>query len=134
MLRRQMGDAAGAGGRGVRQSQNRSRAENFGNILLGDVADEIDPRMLSPSFAQRLDISRRVGVVGAGDDQPGGGHAQGDVILESLDQDIATLVGAPLAESQNAVLGIAATRKIGILGPGRKNSMGTEMDVVPAVF
>jgi hypothetical protein len=54
--------------------------------------------------------------------------------FERLDHQFESLVGSPFSEGENAVVGIAAPRKIWILGTLRKNSMGAHVHILPAIF
>lgn len=54
--------------------------------------------------------------------------------MKGLDHQLQTLVGSPFSKSQNAMLGIATPGHIRELRLAGKNSVGTEMHIIAAVF
>jgi hypothetical protein len=54
--------------------------------------------------------------------------------LESLDHQLQSLIRSPLSESQNAVLRIAAPRKVGIFRPAGEHAMRAKMNIVASIF
>jgi hypothetical protein len=54
--------------------------------------------------------------------------------FKSLNHQFEPLVGSPFSKSKNAVLRIAAPRKVGILGPGGQNTVRTEMHIIAPIF
>ena len=54
--------------------------------------------------------------------------------FERFDHEFQPLVGSPFAESKNAVLGIAAPRKVGIFRPGSENAVRTQMHIIAPIF
>lgn len=51
-----------------------------------------------------------------------------------FDHQFEPFIGSPFSEREDTVLGIAAPRKVGVLGPSSEDAVRTEMDVVTAVF
>ena len=72
-------------------------------------------------------------MVAACDDELGIRHPVRQQI-ESLHHQLKPLIGSPLAESENALIGISATGKIGELGTARENSVRPQMHIVAPVF
>jgi hypothetical protein len=53
---------------------------------------------------------------------------------KSLNHQLQTLIGSPLAERQNAVHRVTATRKFRKFGATGEHSVGSQVDVSPTIF
>ena len=104
-----------------------------GNILFGDVADEFDLRLMGALVRHLLEVAGRLGVVGSGNDQLGVRNLADDG-REAFDEKLQPLVGAPLSEGEDAMLGIAATREIRVLGASRQSSVAAHIHRPAAVL
>src|SRR5271165_1635207 len=81
----------------------------------------------------RLDISGCLGMIASGNNQARFWHLRSQEI-ECLNHQLETLVRSPLAEGENAVEGISASRKIRELRPSREQAMRAQMHVIAAIF
>jgi hypothetical protein len=55
-------------------------------------------------------------------------------LFERLDHQLETFVGSPFAERENTVDRISSPRKIGDLGPARKNPVRSQVDIIAAIL
>jgi len=104
-----------------------------GNVFFRDITEELNLRMVAPLLRNRVDISSRFWMVSPGDHQLRVGKLRGD-FDEGVDNRLQPLVCAPFPEGENAMIRIAALRKVGIFGPSRQNSVSAHMHRAAAIF
>jgi hypothetical protein len=72
-------------------------------------------------------------MIPSSDDQSGMRKSSRDG-FECFNHELQPFVGSPFSESENAVVWIAAPRKVGIFRPGGENAMRTEVHIVAPIF
>jgi hypothetical protein len=98
-----------------------------------DVAGEFNGGIAGMLFLQRFHIAGGLRMVPSGDYQFGIGRG-GAHDLEGFNHELKPFVSSPLAESENAMLGIAAAGKIGIFGPARQNAVRPDVNIIVAIL
>jgi hypothetical protein len=129
----QVGYAAAPGRGRVGHDGNRSTLKKIGYLIFMHVAGELDCGIARPFFLHGFHIARRLRMVAAGDDQLRLGKSLGNQ-MEGFDHELQAFVSAPLAEREDAMLGIAAPGKVGIFGSLRQNTVGADVNIVAPVF
>ncbi len=129
----QMCDTAATGRRRIGHDCNRAPLEEIGQIILMHVAGELYRRIAGAFFPYIFHITRGLGMVAAGDDQPGVrkhvGHG-----LKCIQHEFKAFIGSPLSERQNAVLGIAAPREIRIFRPPSENAVRPDVNILMTIL
>jgi len=129
----QMCHATATRRRGVGHDGNRGTLEKIGQLILMHVTGELNCRIPCALFFYGFDIAGSLGVVATCNDQLSAGQDVGHS-LECIDHKFETLVGSPLAKGKDAVLRIAAPRKIGVLGSSCQNAVRPDMNILAAIF
>jgi hypothetical protein len=107
--------------------------EQNGNPGFVHIASEFNSGIASTGFLHRLDVTGGLGMVSSRDHKLGVGDGALNY-LESLENEFQLFVGAPFAKCQDAVLRVAAQRKVRILGPAGQRSVRPNVHIVAAVF
>ena len=113
-----MRNPAAASRGGVGHNCNRSALEKNRQSVFGHIAGEFYFRMSRALFPHRCHIARSLRVIASADNEFCVRQSLA-YDLESLDHQLKTFVCSPLAECQDAMLGISAPGKIWILWSGR---------------
>ena len=130
---RQMRNPAASGRRRIRHYGHTGTLEQIGQCIFRNVSAEFDARIAGTPLFHRVDITARLRMISACDDQLHIGQLLGDQV-ESLDHQFESFVGAPFSKSENAMDRISAPCEIGEFRPARQNAMRAQMNVVPSVF
>ena len=97
------------------------------------VAGELNCAISSTLFLYGFHIASGLRMVAAADDQLGAWHRVAHN-PERINHEFEPLIGSPLAERKDAVLRIAAPRKVRVFGSSRQNAVGADVNIVAAVF
>lgn len=119
--------------RGVGHYSDTRALEQIRQSFFGNVAAKFNSWVAGALTLHGFDVSMRLGMVAAGDDQFRFRHLGGDQI-ERLNHQFKTLVSSPFSESENSVQRISASREIGKLGAAGKNAVGAKMNIIASVL
>lgn len=129
---RQVRDAAASGGRGVRHDGHARALKQIGQGVFRNIAAKFDLVPVGAELAHQVSVARGLRMVSSGNHEPRVRELGGNKV-ESLDHELEALVRSPFSKRENA-LDRTAAREIGRLGAARQNAMGTQVNVIAAVF
>jgi len=129
----QVCDAATTSGRRIRHHRNRGTLENIWQAILIQIAGKLHSRIVSPLFLDRLNITGSLWMVPAGNDQFDVRQPRCH-LLERVDHQFKPFVSSPFAECKNAMLRIAAPRKIRRLRPRGQDAVRSNVNVVTTIL
>ena len=107
--------------------------EKIRQSILMHIARELNIGLVGALFLHGLYIAGSLGMVASANDQSGVWQGLRDR-LKCIDHELEPFVSSPFTEGQNAMLGIAAPRKIRAFRFSGQDSMGTKMHVVMTIF
>lgn len=128
----QVGNTTASRGRRVRHDCHARTLKQVRQSIFRNVPQKLNSTPVCAELAHQVGISRGLGMVPAGDNEPGVRNLVGDQV-ESFNHEFQALVRSPFSESENA-LDRAAARKIGELRAARENAVRAQMHIVAAVF